>query len=142
MVYRTNLTPLFSLRREMDRLVDESFGRPTQPASAWSPAADLREDAQAWHFALDLPGVDPSRVEVTTDQGVLTIRGETSTARGDADAGRWHLMERPTGAFRRSFRLPQQVQEERIEASFAHGLLTVRVPKAELPKPKRVEIRT
>lgn len=141
MVYRTNLAPLFTLRREMDRLFDDTFGRPIQAASTWSPAADVREDDQAWSFELELPGVDPARVEVTADQGILTIQGEKSTERGDAEAGRWHLMERSAGAFRRSFQLPQNAEEDRIEASFTHGLLTVRVPKAEVPKPKRIEIR-
>lgn len=141
MVYRTTLTPLFTLRREMDRIFDDAFGRGADAASTWTPAVDVREDEQGWTFELELPGVNPEAVEVTADNGVLSVRGEKLTARREEPAGRWHVVERLTGSFLRSFQLPGNVAEERIEATFANGLLTLRVPKAEVPKPKRIEIK-
>ena len=139
MVYRTTLSPLISLRREMDRFFDDALA----PAAAgtWSPAVDVREEPEAWVFEVELPGVDPAAVEVTTDQGVLTIRGEKSSLRKEGQEGRWHAVERLTGNFRRSFRLPQTVAEEQIEAQFTNGLLTIRAAKAEVPKPKRIEVK-
>ena len=139
MVYRTTLSPLISLRREMDRFFDDALA----PAAAgtWSPAVDVREEPEAWVFEVELPGVDPAAVEVTTDQGVLTIRGEKSSLRKEGQEGRWHAVERLTGNFRRSFRLPQSVAEDQIEAQFTNGLLTIRAAKAEVPKPKRIEVK-
>lgn len=139
MVYRTTLSPLISLRREMDRFFDDALA----PAAAgtWSPAVDVREEPDAWVFEVELPGVDPAAVEVTTDQGVLTIRGEKSSLRKEGQEGRWHAVERLTGNFRRSFRLPQSVAEDQIEAQFTNGLLTIRAAKAEVPKPKRIEVK-
>ncbi len=143
MVYRTTLTPLFTLRREMDRLFDDAFGRTGAPAASpeWTPAVDVREEPAAYLFEIDLPGVDPEAVEVTADGGVLTVQGEKRVERREGDEGRWHIVERVSGAFRRTFQLPQNVAEDRIEASFGHGVLTVRVPKAELPKPKKIEVK-
>jgi HSP20 family protein len=144
MVYRTTLTPLVSLRREMDRLFDDPFfGRTGQaPArSAWSPAVDVREEEQAWVFELDLPGVEPAQVEVTADDGVLTVRGERGAARQEGEAGRWHLVERLRGSFQRRFTLPENIAEDGIEATFAHGVLTIRAPKTAVPQPRRIEIK-
>ena len=141
MVYRTTLTPLFTLRREMDRMFEDAFGRTNQPAVAWTPAADVREDDQAYLFDLELPGVSPESVEVTADKGVLTVRGERRSEARESDVGRWHIVERSQGAFRRSFQLPAQVAEDGIEAQYAHGVLTVRVPKAEVPKAKKIEVK-
>ncbi len=137
MVYRTTLTPLFTLRREMDRL----FEGPRAAASTWTPAVDVREEPAAYRFEIDLPGVAPDAVEVTADNGVLTVQGEKRTERNEGEEGRWHIVERVSGAFRRTFQLPQHIAEDRIEATFANGLLTVRVPKAELPKAKKIEVR-
>lgn len=144
MVYRTTLaplTPLVTLRREMDRIFDDTFGRTSTGNGAWRPAVDVREEKDAWLFEVELPGVDPAGVEVTADNGVLTVRGEKSAERREGDESQWHIVERLTGAFQRSFQLPAQVVEDRIEASFAHGLLTVRAPKAEVPKPRRIEVK-
>lgn len=145
MVYRTTLTPLFTLRREMDRLFEDAFGRTATAPASWTPAVDVREAPTEFIFALELPGVAPEQVEVNTDNGILTVSGEKRSEReqqgGEADEGRWHIVERVTGAFRRTFQLPQNVKEDGIDASFANGVLTVRVPKAEVPKPKRIEVR-
>lgn len=143
MVYRTTaLTPLFTLRREMDRLFDDTFGRAgTGGAGAWNPAVDVHEEDAAFVFELELPGVPPDAVEVTADNGVLSVSGEKKAQR-EREQERWHIVERSHGSFRRTFSLPQNVNEEAIDAQFEDGLLTVRVPKAEVPKPRKVEVRT
>lgn len=138
MVYRTSLTPLISLRREMDRLFDDSFGR---GASAWSPAVDVREDPTEYIFDMELPGVSPENVEVTAEAGVLRVSGEKSNGQKESDQGRWRVVERTQGSFRRTFQLPENVDEARIEATFNNGVLTVKVPKSEVPTPRRIEVK-
>ena len=141
MVYRTTaLTPLFSLRREMDRLFDDTFGRAATNSTSWTPAVDVREEKDAFVFQLELPGVSPEAVEVTADGGVLSVSGEKKSEE-QRDEDRWHIVERVSGSFRRTFQLPQNVAEEKIDATFEDGVLTVRVPKAEQPKPKKIEVR-
>lgn len=144
MVYRTSLTPLFTLRREMDRLMDDAFGSrgiPGTAPSAWSPAVDVREDASAWTFEVDLPGVAPEQVEVTAEKGVLTISGEKRREQEESEADRWRMVERVRGTFKRTFQLPEHVNEAGIQASFRHGVLTVRVPKAEVPAPRKISVQ-
>ncbi len=140
MVYRTTLAPLVTIRREMDRIFDDAFGT-QEGATSWIPVADVREEEQAFVFELELPGVDPATVEVTADQGVLRVSGEKQSSRSDETPQRWHVFERVAGRFARSFRLPSTVNEEQIHASFAHGLLTVRAAKAEVPKARRIEVQ-
>ncbi|HEX6058977.1 MAG TPA: Hsp20/alpha crystallin family protein [Gemmatimonadaceae bacterium] len=141
MMYRTSIAPFFSLRRDIDRLFEDVMGRDgTQ--GGWAPAVDVREDENALVLELEIPGVSPEQVEVTAENGVLTIRGEKrSERREDDEKRRWHLVERSYGAFHRAFQLPKGVDEGQIEASFDQGVLTVRVPKSALPQPRRIEIR-
>lgn len=142
MAYRTSLSgPVFGLRREIDRLFEDTFGRDAGRAVGWSPAVDIREDNKEIALEVELPGIKPSDVEVTAENGVLTIRGEKQSTTAEGSEGRYHMVERTYGTFLRSFQLPQGVDENRIEAEFADGLLTVHVPKAALPQPRRIEIR-
>lgn len=142
MVYRTTtLPPLFTLRREVDRLFEDAFGRAAAAPASWTPATDVREEAEAWRFEIELPGVAPEQVEVTTENGVLTVRGEKRAEVREGEAAKWHVAERIQGEFRRTFQLPQTIAEDRISASFANGLLTVIAPKAEVPKARKIEVR-
>ena len=142
MVYRTSLTgPVFGLRREIDRLFEDTFGRDAGRSGGWSPAVDIREDNNEIALEVELPGIKPSDVEVTAENGVLTIRGEKQNTATEGSEGRYHIVERTYGTFLRAFQLPQGVDENRIEAEFVDGLLTVHVPKAALPQPRRIEIR-
>ena len=136
-------TPLFGLRREIDRLFDDTFGNTTQPMlpeSAWLPVVDVKETDDALLFNLELPGVPEEKLEITCEGGVLTIGGEKETLRKEPE-GKFHIVERSFGLFRRSFQLPANVQEDRIEATTKDGVLTVRVPKMERPKPKKIEVK-
>jgi HSP20 family protein len=141
MVYRGSLTgPVFGLRREIDRLFEDTFGGGSA-RSGWVPAVDIREDNNEIALEIELPGIKPSDVEVTAENGVLTIRGEKQGSSTEGSEGRYHVVERSYGSFTRSFQLPTGVDEQRIEADFADGLLTVRIPKAALAQPRRIEIR-
>ena len=140
MLYRTAMTtPVFGLRREIDRLFEDAFGR-EGGRNFWSPVTDVREDERSLSFEFELPGLSPEQVEITADNGVLTVRGEKDERRVEGE-GRQHIAERTYGSFTRSFQLPQGVDDDRIEASFANGVLTVTVPKAALPQPRKIQIR-
>ena len=140
-MYRTMLTsPVFGLRREIDRLFEDTFAN-GGARSDWIPAVNIRETDKGFDFEMELAGFKPEEVELTCDNSVLTIRGEHREERKEGDEGRYHLVERRHGQFTRSFQLPQGVNDEQIEAEFENGLLRVRVPKAEIPQPRRIEIQ-
>jgi len=141
MVYRGSLTgPVFGLRREIDRLFEDTFGGDAR-RTGWVPAVDIREDSKEITLEIELPGIKPSDVEVTAENGVLTIRGEKQSTSTEGSEGRYHVLERSYGSFTRSFQLPTGVDEQRIDADFADGVLIVRIPKAALAQPRRIQIR-
>lgn len=136
--------PVFGLRREIDKLFEDTFGNVGAPlfnSHNWLPAVDVRETDDALLFDLEMPGVAEDRLEVTCEGGVLAVSGEKSAVKKEGDEGKWHIVERTFGSFRRSFQLPTNVQEDKIEATLTNGVLHVRVPKMELPKPKKIEVK-
>lgn len=140
MLYGTTLAAPFRLRRELDRLFDGDLKGEGRQMN-WAPAVDIVEDQSEIAIVAELPGLRPEQVEITCENGVLNIRGEKSEGRRENDHNRrYHLLERTYGSFNRSFQLPHGLDESKIEASFDNGLLTVHVPKAALPQPRRIEI--
>ncbi len=141
MVYRqAHSAPVFGLRREIDRLFEDTFGR-GEGANTWTPAVDIRESESELRLDLELPGITPEEVEVTAENGVLMVRGEKHRERKEDEQNtRYHVVERTYGAFLRSFQLPQGLDESKIEAEFENGILSIRIPKAALPQPKKIHI--
>jgi HSP20 family protein len=141
MLYRTSLSaPVFGLRREIDRLFEDTFGR--DGGSAWTPSVDVRENQNELRIDVELPGIKAEDVEITTENGVLTIRGEKHSERKEDDDARYHVVERSYGSFMRAFQLPQGLDEARIEATADNGILSIHIPKSALPQPKKIQIKT
>ncbi len=140
MLYRmTTGAPIFGLRREIDRLFDDTFAR---NSSSFTPAVDLKENDKEIRLELELPGMKPEDVEITAENGVLTVRGEKQEERKEGEDNRYQVIERVYGTFLRTFQLPQGVDEDQIKAEFNNGVLSLHIPKAALPQPKRIEIST
>ena len=109
----------------------------------WAPVVDVNESASDVGIAVELPGIDPSAVEITYESDVLTVKGEKKSTRKEGDSEtRYHIVERTFGAFTRSFRMPKGLDESKIDAQYANGVLTIRVPKAAAPAPRKIEIKT
>ena len=135
----------------MPRLQDEInrlFGNVQQNDSSgsatagWVPAVDINEYSNRFELYVDLPGVDPSSVELTLEDGVLTLSGERS-AKGSAngeDAPQNSRIERSQGQFYRRFVLPDTVDGERVNATGKDGVLTVTIPKQAKAMPRRIQI--
>ena len=133
----TSSSPIFGLRREIDRLFEDTF---TRDGNNWTPAVDIKESDNDIRIDLELPGLKPENVEITAENGLLTIRGEKRSERKEGDEGRYHVVERSYGNFMRTFTLPQGVDENQIQAEFNDGVLSISIPKAALPHPKRIQI--
>jgi HSP20 family protein len=137
MLYGMTTSPIFGLRREIDRLFDDTFAR---DGFNWSPAVDIKENTNEIRVELELPGIKPEDVDLTAENGVLTVRGEKKTERKEGEDNRYHVVERTYGSFLRTFQLPQGVDENQINAEFENGILSIQIPKAALPQPKRIQI--
>jgi HSP20 family protein len=134
---------LTTLQSEMNRLFNTFFDTPTSgdgaPARRWVPAMDLVEHDDHFVLTADLPGVTQEDVSIEVQADVLTISGERKTSQESSGTG-YYRLERSTGAFSRTLTLPEGVDPEAVEASFANGVLEVRIPKPEQRKPRRVSI--
>jgi HSP20 family protein len=108
-------------------------------ALAWAPAVDITEGKDAYLVAADLPGVVGADLEVTFQDGLLTIQGERHPA-ADGPDDKAHRTERRYGAFRRSINLPSHVQADKIEATTQDGVLKILVPKAHEVRAKHIQV--
>ncbi|PKP71827.1 MAG: glutamyl-tRNA amidotransferase [Alphaproteobacteria bacterium HGW-Alphaproteobacteria-4] len=117
-----------------------SFG--TRLAEWVAPAAEASEKDGAYTIAMELPGVDEKDVEVTVEDGVVTVKGEKKTSR-EEKGETWYFSERQFGAFSRSFRLPTDADEAAVKADLKGGVLIVSVKKkaaGAVAKAKKVAI--
>ena len=127
-----------SLRTEIERLFDAfeparwmdfPFARLPQADDGLSPAMDLSENGKAYALRIEIPGIDPARIEVKLSNGSLSISGEKSSE-AQEQGDDFHISERSWGSFRRTVRLPEDVDRDAIEASCSNGVLTVILPKS------------
>jgi HSP20 family protein len=108
--------------------------------TAWAPALDISERKDAYLVTVELPGVETDDLQITLEDGLLTIQGERHFAH-DSSEQQFHRVERRYGAFRRSITLPAQVMGDGIQATFDNGVLQILVPKMEEATPKRIQVR-
>jgi HSP20 family protein len=128
--YSQRLAPLSQFVRQ--------FGGPD--TQAWAPPVDITERKDAYLVAVELPGVRLEDLEITFQDGLLTIQGERHPAH-DPAAEKVHRAERRYGAFRRSITLPSHVMADAIEATARDGVLQILVPKATEVRAKRIPVR-
>ena len=128
-----------ALHNELARFMSsvEGDGRTTQ---SWVPAVDVWETEDAVVYAFDLPGVAEDAISVEVEDSMLTVSA-TRSRKEEVSSERYHRFERRYGTFSRSVGLPKGVSEDAIEADYRSGVLEIRVPKPEQPKPRRIEIR-
>jgi HSP20 family protein len=141
----TRREPIRELRDELDRIFRHFTGsvlsaEDDDVAGAWSPVLDIEESDEAFDLHLELPGVKPEDVEVSIDEGVLTIRGERRFYE-EKEAEGFRRVERRFGRFYRALRLPSNVKADDIRATYEDGLLHITVPKAEEAKPHRIPVK-
>ena len=130
---------------QMSPMLAHALGLHAQPqgndrATAWAPALDISERKDAYLVTVELPGVEADDLEITMEDGLLTIQGERHFAH-DSSEQQFHRVERRYGAFRRSITLPAHVMAEGIQASADNGVLQILVPKMEEATPKRIQVR-
>lgn len=133
----------FNLHNLLDPYAREVEGEDNSNVvtSHWRPAVDIKEEEDRFVIYADLPGVDPEDIEITMEQGVLTLKGERSEETTKEREG-YKRVERVNGSFYRRFSLPDIADAERIEAKGKNGVLEITLPKQEKAKPKRITVKS
>jgi len=132
------------LQDELQQVFERFFGEQETDSSSvvtsqWVPRVDIKEEANRFVIFADLPGVDPSTIEIDMDKGVLSIKGERKT--DAAEGERWSRNERAHGVFYRRFALPDSANPDGIEASGKHGVLEISIPKRPEASPRRINVQ-
>lgn len=134
---RSPLSEMNRLAREMDSL----FGGLGGSNDLWTPPVDVEETPDHLILTAELPGMSHEDIDVELEDGVLTIQGEKKDEQ-KSEGTQGLLYERRWGSFTRRFTLPRAVDANGITATFENGILTVRVPKAEEAKGRKIEVTT
>jgi len=136
------------LQQELNRVIDsrrvEGPGGDTSNVvtAQWAPAVDIKEDPDRFVLFVDVPGVKPEDIEVTMEQGVLTIRGERHVERTEGEGSSFQRVERMHGTFYRRFSLPDSADADGIEAHGEHGVLHITIPKHARGQARRINVNT
>ena len=135
-----------SLRDAMNRLMEDSFVLPSMVGElrgsgrAWGLAVDMFETSDHLVVKASVPGVKPENLDITIQGDLLTIKGEMQEDQENKQ-GRYHYRERRVGAFSRTVTLPYPIENDKVQASFEHGVLTLTLPKAEAVKPRSIKVQ-
>jgi HSP20 family protein len=116
------------------------FGTPEGLTHAAWPKADIYEDQEGLRLNFEVPGLDPNEVKVQLNENILTVSGERKLENEDRKSN-YRRIERSYGAFERSFSLPQNVDTEKVQASYKNGMLSIFIPRSERAKPRSVQVK-
>ncbi|MGZ4481974.1 MAG: Hsp20/alpha crystallin family protein [Gaiellales bacterium] len=130
---------LAEMQRDFDRILGRTppNGEKTHP---WVPVVDIEQTKDALVLKFDLPGMKREDVSIEVEGRTLTVSGERKEEKEDKHEG-YYSRERLVGRFSRSFMLPEHIDESKIEAKFSDGVLTIRVPRPQEEKPKKIAIK-
>ena len=117
----------------VNRLLDQPSTRP------WAPAVDIFETENELLLKADLPGIEMKDIDIQLENGTLALRGERKFESEKKEGG-FHRVERSYGSFARYFTLPDTVDPEHVKAEYKNGVLTVKLPKKELAKPRQIKV--
>ena len=140
--------PLRELEEMSDQLnrffsrqdTQRSNGKEIMTVADWTPSVDITETEEEFHIKAELPEVKKEDVQVTLDNGVLTLQGERKEER-EEKGRKVHRIERSYGRFVRSFALPDLVDTAKVKAEFKDGILHLHLPKSEKARPKAIEVK-
>lgn len=130
-----------AVHTELSRLMNGLFDGTGRQTQDWVPTVDVWETGDALNYAFDLPGIPKDSIVIEVENGALSISA-TRQRKQDVERDAFRRFESRYGSFSRTVGLPQGVSEDDITATYDNGVLEIRVPKPEQPKPKRVEIAT
>ena len=110
------------------------------PSVTWSPRVDIYEEAERFVVRADVPGVEAKDIDITAENGVLTIKGQRTLEHKDTDKNGYQRIERSSGSIARRFTLPESANTESITAKQTNGVLEVSIPKQPKVQPRRISV--
>lgn len=132
---------MMSLREAMNSLFEESYVTPRGGrGQTLGMPVDVAETSDSFIVEASLPGIKPEDLDITIQDNVLTISGESRQEQTAGDKPNYHRVERRYGRVSRSISFPTQVQADKVQASLNHGILRLEVPKAEAVKPRKISV--
>lgn len=137
--FESELDPIVSLQRELERFLRNPAISLGVSGYGAFPPINVLEDAEGMVVVVELPGLSPSEVNVSSKGRTLSLSGECKPS--DGNQGSYHRRERRFGVFSRSIQLPEDLDLEKANAKCEAGLLTIRVPKAESAKPRQISVQ-
>jgi HSP20 family protein len=105
----------------------------------WTPAVNFYEKDGSYHLTADLPGMSKEEISVTVENGYLTLSGRKESSKEEKDAN-YYMKETRSGSFARTFKLPGDVHEDKVDATYKDGVLSVVLPKSEDSKTKKIKV--
>ena len=144
----TTRDPMLDLLYQLQRRTGQNFNEPFRAfdwsapeatTAGWQPAVDIFEESDAIRLVAEVPGVRPEDVKISVEGNILTIRGMKEQV-AEAKAEKVHRYERTYGAFERTFTLAASIDPRKIKATYALGVLTIMLPKAEAAKPHLIKV--
>jgi HSP20 family protein len=145
--YEPTAFPIFREMEEMSDRLNRFFGTRTRPngkelltVTDWTPVVDIQETDLEYLVKAELPEVRKEDVRVTVENGVLTLEGERKQEK-EEKGKKFHRIERSYGSFLRTFTVPLDTDETKVTAEFKDGILRIRLPKTEKPRPKAIDVR-
>ena len=135
------LSDMLTLREAMNSLLEDSFVSPQSGrGQALTMPLDVAETKDAFIVEASLPGVKAEDLDISFQDNVLTITGETRQEQRSGEKPNYHRIERRYGRVARSLSLPTQVQPDQIQATLNNGILRLEIPKAEEVKPRKISV--
>ncbi len=132
---------LNQLQRELERAHDTGSGEGSIATAEWAPAVDIKEDQDKFVIYADIPGVKGEDIDISMENGVLTIKGEKKNESRTEQEG-YKRVERTYGSFYRRFSLPDTADADAISAKSKNGVLEIVIPKREAVKPKKISVES
>jgi len=145
---RSDLTPynngsVWDFMSEVEKALDEVWRTPQTKnrmgSAAFTPAVDVHESEDSYLLSFDVPGIPREAIKIDAQNGRLTVSGERSHVE-TANDKLYKRVERSFGRFERSFQLPKDIDDAKIQARYENGVLEVMLPKAEVAKPRSIQI--
>lgn len=134
---------LNQFRREVDQMLTRTnpvLGDSSIATSTWVPHVDIREEADQFVIEADIPGVEPKEIEISMENGVLTIKGERRIEKREEEKN-YQRVERVHGTFYRRFSLPDTADAEKVTATGQHGVLQIRIAKKAVAQPRKITVQ-
>lgn len=140
--YRNPFSELERMRKEMDRLAANFFtpGIQRPMTSGVFPAVNLTEDSDNYYIRAELPGIKSDQLDIQATGKSISLSGERKIS-AEKENAKYHRREREAGRFSRIIDLPRDIDSTKVEAGLSNGILTIKIPKAEIAKPRQISIQ-